>query len=206
MNPNVDQYLSEGCGRCPLGGTPNCKVLQWQPEFTYLRNLVLACGLTEELKWGVPCYTYQGKNILLIHGFKSYCALLFHKGALLQDTDGLLIQQTEHVQAARQIRFTNVREIIALEPQLKAYIFEAIEVEKAGLQIAYKKPSEFAMPAEFKTQLDQIPGLQSAFDGLTPGRQRGYLLHFSAPKQAKTRQARVEKYLPKILAGKGLDD
>ena len=168
--------------------------------------IVLDCGLTEELKWGKPCYTFQKSNIVLIHGFKEYCALLFFKGALLKDAKGILIQQTENVQAARQIRFTNVREIVEMEPILKAYIHEAIEVEKAGLKVKLKKTTEFKIPEEFQNKLDEIPALKTAFAALTPGRQRAYLLYFSGAKQSKTRESRVEKCMPQILKGKGLDD
>lgn len=171
-----------------------------------LRAFVLSCGLVEELKWGVPCYTHQQKNIVMIHGFKEYCALLFHKGSLLQDVDNLLIQQTENVQSGRQIRFTNRKEIIRLEPILKTYIFEAIEVEKAGIKIAFKKLEAYEIPAEFQNKLDQMPVLKTAFETLTPGRQRGYLLHFAGAKQSKTRLERIEKYIPIILKGKGITD
>lgn len=171
-----------------------------------LRSIVLDCELTEEYKWMHPCYTYQDKNIVLIHGFKEYCALLFHKGALLQDARGMLIQQTENVQAARQIRFTDVQEIIAMEPILKDYIHEAIEIEKSGLEVNFKKSTEFTMAEEFQNKLDENPALKEAFEALTPGRQRAYLLHFSQPKQAKTRASRVEKYVQHILSGKGLND
>jgi len=173
-----------------------------------LRIIVLDCGLTEELKWGVPCYTFQKSNIVLIHVFKEYCALLFFKGALLNDAHSILIQQTENVQAARQIRFTNVREIV--DPDvisgLKAYIYEAIKVEKAGLKVGFKKVTEFIIPEEFQNKLDETPALKTAFDALTPGRQRAYMLHFSAPKQSKTRESRVEKCMLQILNGKGLND
>lgn len=179
---------------------------QWQEEYRQLRKMVLDCGLTEELKWGVPCYTLQGSNVVLIHGFKEYCALLFHKGALLNDTSGILIQQTANVQAARQIRFTHLGEIMELGPILKTYIFEAIEVEKAGLKVEMKKTKEYAVPAEFQVKLDENASLKKAFEALTPGRQRAYLLHFSAAKQAKTREARVEKLIPQILEGRGLND
>lgn len=182
------------------------KAEQWQEEYKKLRNIVLDCQLTEELKWGCPCYTLQGSNIVLIHGFKEYCALLFMKGALIKDPVGILIQQTENVQSARQIRFTNLEEIEEMEPILKAYINEAIEVEKAGLKVEYKKTAEFQMPEELQIRLDENPALKEAFESLTPGRQRGYKLFFSAPKQSKTRKARVEKYIPKILNGKGLND
>ena len=192
MNPKVDWFFT--------------KATQWQEEYEALRTIVLDCGLTEELKWGCPCYTFQKNNIVLIHGFKEYCALLFHKGALLNDTNGILIQQTENVQAARQIRFTSVEQIMDLENALKVYIYEAIEVEKAGLKVTLKKTTEFKMPEEFQTVLNDMPELKTAFYNLTPGRQRGYLLHFSAPKQAETREAKIEKYLEKILNGKGLED
>ncbi len=192
MNPKVDFYFS--------------KAKQWQEEFERLRTIVLDCGLTEELKWGCPCYTFQKRNIVLIHGFKEYCALLFFKGALLNDANGLLIQQTKNVQAARQIRFTDVREIVKLKPILKAYIYEAIEVEKAGLKVNFKKTKEFSMPAEFQNKLNENPAVKKAFNALTPGRQRGYLLYFSQPKQSKTRAARVEKCMQRILDGEGLND
>ncbi len=192
INPKVDFFFS--------------KAKKWQEEFEKLRMIILDCGLTEELKWGVPCYTFEKRNIVLIHGFKEYCAILFIKGALLQDVHGLLIQQTENVQAARQIRFTNVREIVEMEPILKAYIHEAIEVENAGLKVNYKKTPEFIIPEEFINKLEEVPGLQDAFDALTPGRQRAYILYFSAPKQSKTRESRIEKCMPQILNGKGLND
>jgi uncharacterized protein YdeI (YjbR/CyaY-like superfamily) len=191
MNPKVDFYFDKE---------------KWQKELEQLRMIVLDCGLTEELKWGVPCYSFQGCNIVLIHVFKEYCALLFFKGALLNDANGILIQQTKDVQAARQIRFTNVREIVEMKSTLKAYIYEAIEVEKAGLKVNFKKATEFTVPEEFQNKLDENPALKIAFDALTPGRQKGYLLHFSAPKQSKTRVSRVEKYMQQILNGKGLDD
>ena len=191
-NPKVDFFFRKG--------------KPWQEEFEKLRTIILDCGLTEELKWGVPCYTFEKSNIVLIHGFKEYCAILFIKGALLKDPKGILIQQTENVQAGRQVRFTNVHEIVKLEPVLKAYIQEAIEVEKAGLKVNYKKASEYSMPEEFINKLEEVPGLQDAFYALTPGRQRAYLLYFSAPKQSKTREARIEKYMPQILNGKGLND
>ncbi len=192
MNPKVDFFFN--------------KATKWQQEYEQLRSIVLDCGLTEELKWGVPCYTFHNSNVVLIHGFKEYCALLFHKGVLLSDTHGILIQQTKNVQAARQIRFINVRQIEEMKPILKACIYEAIEIEKADLQVELKKTTEFPMSKEFQQKLDEIPGLKAAFEALTPGRQRGYLLHFSQPKQAKTREARVDKSLPHILDGKGLND
>jgi uncharacterized protein YdeI (YjbR/CyaY-like superfamily) len=182
------------------------KAKKWQEEFKKLRMIVLGCSLTEELKWGQACYTFQGSNVVLIHGFKEYCALLFMKGALLKDAKGILIQQTKNVQAARQIRFTNVREIVKMAPVLKAYVREAIAVEKAGLEVKYKKTSDFKIPEEFQNQLDKNPALKTAFAALTPGRQRGYIFHFSAPKQSKTRESRIEKCTRQILKGKGLDD
>jgi uncharacterized protein YdeI (YjbR/CyaY-like superfamily) len=191
-NPKVDFFFN--------------RAEKWQQEFEKLRNVILDCGLTEELKWGVPCYTFEKRNIFLMHGFKEYCALLFFKGALLKDAKGILIQQTKNVQAARQIRFTNVREIARMEPILKAYIHEAIEVEKAGLQVKFKKTSEFKIPEEFQNKLEENPALKTAFNALTPGRQRAYIFYFSQPKQSKTRAARVEKSMPQILNGKGLND
>lgn len=192
MNPEVDFFFD--------------KDSQWQQAYGQLRKIVLDCGLTETLKWGNPCYMYGDSNIVLIHGFKEYCALLFFKGALLNDHDGILIQQTKNVQAARQLRFTNAREISKLAKTIKAYIYEAIEVEKAGLKVKLKKSSEFEMAQEFKTRLDKKPALKKAFEALTPGRQRAYLLYFSQAKQAKTREERVEKSIPQILDGKGLND
>lgn len=192
MNPKVDFYFN--------------KEKKWNKEIEQLRTIVLDCGLTEELKWGVPCYTYQKKNVCLIHVFKEYCGLLFMKGVLLNNANGILIQQTKNVQAARQIRFTHVREIVKIESILKSYIYEAIEVEKAGLQVNLKKTEAFSMPDEFKKKLDKNKALKTAFEALTPGRQRGYLLHFSQPKLAKTRESRVERSIPQILKGKGLDD
>ncbi|KZE48124.1 hypothetical protein AV540_00760 [Brevibacillus parabrevis] len=191
-HPKVDDFLS--------------KAKKWQEEFVQLRRIVLDCGLTEDFKWMHPCYTLEKKNVVLIHGFKEYCALLFHKGALLQDPHGLLIQQTENVQAARQIRFTDVQEIVEMEDVLKAYIHQAIEVEKAGLEVDFKKTEDYTAPEEFQTKLDENTDLKTAFEALTPGRQRAYLHYFSEPKQSKTRVSRVEKYMEQILNGKGLND
>lgn len=191
-NPKVDEFLG--------------KANKWKEEYETLRNIVLDCELTEEFKWMHPCYTFENKNIVLIHGFKDYCALLFHKGALLQDAHGLLIQQTENVQGARQIRFTNVQEIVATASILKAYIHEAIEVEKAGLEVEFKKNEEFIIPEELHNKFDDIPALKTAFEALTPGRQRAYILYFSQAKQSKTRESRIEKCMQKILDGKGLKD
>ena len=192
MNPKVDWFFT--------------KDTKWQEEYEQLRMIARDCGLIEELKWGCPCYSFQKGNIVLIHGFKEYCAFLFFKGALMSDPNGILIQQTENVQSARQVRFTSAREIVKMKTILKAYIYEAIEVEKAGLKVAMKKTTEYAMPEEFETKLKENAALKKAFKALTPGRQRGYLYYFSQPKLAKTREARVEKYIPQILAGKGVDD
>ncbi|MFZ7822035.1 YdeI/OmpD-associated family protein [Priestia sp. 40] len=192
MNPKVDEFLT--------------KAKKWKEEYETLRKIALDCELTEDFKWMNPCYTFEKKNIVLIHGFKEYCALLFPKGALLQDSHGILIQQTENVQGARQIRFTNVQEIVEKEAILKAYIYEAIEVEKAGLKVKAKKPEELIIPDELQHKFDEIPALKDAFTTLTPGRQRAYILHFSAAKQSKTRESRVEKCIPNILNGKGLND
>jgi len=192
MNPKVDFYFN--------------KADQWQEAIEQLRLILLDCGLKEELKWGCPCYQLDGNNIVLIHTFKHYCALLFFKGALLKDPKNILVQQTKNVQATRQIRFTNVIEVLELTPTIKAYIKDAIVVEKAGLKVAFKTPTEFEMAEEFKHKLETMPALKTAFEALTPGRQRAYLLHFSAPKQSKTKLERVEKCIPQILIGKGLND
>ncbi len=182
------------------------KAGKWQEEFKKLRMILLEFPLTEELKWGVPCYTFNENNVVLMHGFKEYCALLFIKGVLLKDPDGVLIRQTENVQAGRQIRFTNLQQIIEMEPIIKSYVHEAIEVEKAGLKVEHKTTTEFTVPEEFQKKLDENPALKIAFNALTPGRQRAYLLYFSQPKQSQTRESRIEKYIPQILAGKGLND
>lgn len=182
------------------------KPTEWQQEYERLRGICLDCGLDEELKWGCPCYALKKSNVVLIHGFKEYCALLFFKGALLSDPNSIMIQQTENVQSARQMRFTNAAEIAEMAQVIKAYIHEAIEVEKAGLKVELKKTSDFKVPEEFQYKLDHIPALKEAFEALTPGRQRGYLFYFSQAKQSKTRAERVEKYIPQILAGKGIDD
>jgi uncharacterized protein YdeI (YjbR/CyaY-like superfamily) len=206
MNPKVDVYFTAGCGRCPLGNTPHCKVHNWREELEKLRSIILACGLTEELKWGVSCYTFQKSNIILLSAFNEYCALSFFKGALLNDANGILKKPGQNTQAARLIRFTNVREIVETEPILKAYIYEAVEAEKAGLKVNFKKITEHIIPEELQNKLDEIPALQTAFDALTPGRQRAYILYFSQPKQSKTRESRVEKCMQQILNGKGLNE
>ena len=192
MNPAVDLFL-EKAGR-------------WKEEMNELRRIILSCGLTEELKWGKPCYTLGNSNIVIIQDFKEYCALLFFKGALLNDAHGILVRTGENTQAGRQIRFTGTREVIDMEPVLKMYVFEAIEAEKAGLKVNFKKTSEYSVPQEFQTKLDEIPALKTAFEALTPGRQRAYLLYFSEPKQSKTRESRVEKQIEQILKGKGLNE
>ena len=192
LNPKVDEFISQA--------------KKWQAEYRKLREIVLDFDLVEEFKWMHPCYTYKKKNIVLIHGFKDYCALLFHKGALLQDTHGILIQQTANVQAARQIRFTNLQEIVELEDIVKNYIREAIQVEEAGLEVNLKKMEDYSIPEELQNKFEEIPALKVAFESLTPGRQRAYILYFSQPKQSKTRVSRVEKYIQQILSGRGLND
>lgn len=192
MNPKVDWYFT--------------KNKTWQEEIVALRTIISECGLTEELKWGCPCYTYDQHNVVLIHVFKAYCALLFFKGALLKDPDGVLIQQTANVQAARQMRFTSLQEVVKRKRIIKAYVKEAIELEKSGVKVPLKKTTEFSIPEEFQKKLNRMPSLKTAFQSLTPGRQRGYLLYFSSAKQATTREARIEKHIPRILAGKGIDD
>lgn len=192
MNPKVDWFFR--------------KETKWQKEYQKLREIALGCGLEEKLKWGVPCYTYRNNNIVLIHGFKEYCAYLFHKGVLLSDTHKILIQQTKNVQSARQVRFTGVDEIEEMESTLKAYIFEAVEVEKGGLKVEFKKTKEYKIPEEFQRVLDEDPEIKSAFEKLTPGRQRGYLLHFSQAKQSKTREKRIERSVPGILEGRGFNE
>ncbi|MBL0371187.1 YdeI family protein [Rhizobium sp. KVB221] len=192
LNPKVDAFLETA--------------KSWRGEFEKLRKIAFDCGLTEELKWGQPCYSLEGTNVVLIHGFKDYCAYLFFKGALMKDPGGILVQQTDNVQAARQIRFTSLEQIASMDNVLKDYIHNAIEVEKAGLKVELKKTSEFSMPEEFQSKLVELPDLKKAFEALTPGRQRAYLLHFSSAKQSKTRETRIEKCVPQILSGKGLDD
>lgn len=192
MNPKVDFFFT--------------KATPWQKEFSKLRSIILDCNLVEELKWGQPCYTFEKSNIVLIHGFKEYCALLFFKGALLKDRKKILKQQTENVQAARQVRFTDLKQIVKLERTLKAYVFEAVKIEEAGLKVPLKKAAEYPIPEEFKIRMNKSAALKKAFYALTPGRQRGYLLYFGSAKQSSTRESRVEKYTKQILAGKGLED
>ncbi|MCA0366217.1 MAG: YdeI/OmpD-associated family protein [Bacteroidetes bacterium] len=192
--------------QCKLGATPECKIHEWQNELKTLRRIVRECGLVEDFKWMHPCYTYNGKNIVLIHNFNNYCALLFPKGVLLKDPENILIQQTENSQTARQIRFENISQITAHEASIKAYIFEAIEVEKAGIKVELKKTSDFDLPEELQSKFENDPAFKKAFYDLTPGRQRGYILHFSQPKQSSTREARIEKNIANIMNGKGIND
>lgn len=206
MNPKIDHYLSDGCGRCSLYSTPECKVHTWQEELKYLRRIVLDCGLDEELKWSMPCYTHQKKNIVMLFAFKNNCAISFFKGALLKDEHGILEKPGENSQVSRVVKFTHIDQINKLEEVLKTYIYEAIEVEKAGLKVKTKSVSEYEMPAEFQERLDSDADLKEAFESLTPGRQKGYLLYFAGAKQSKTRASRVEKYVPKILKGLGFHD
>lgn len=205
-NPEVDYYLQQGCGRCSLAGTPECKVNTWIQELISLRKIILKCGLTETLKWKVPCYTYNNKNVLLLSAFKYYCSVTFVKGVLLEDSYNVLIQQTENVQSSREIRFTDTNKITELNQILIQYIMEAINLEKEGAKVIYKETSEFNFPKEFQDKLDELPDLKIAFEALTPGRQRGYLLYFSAPKQTQTRKSRIEKSISKIFNGQGIHD
>lgn len=192
MSPKVDEYLREA--------------RSWQEEFEKLRMTILECGLTEELKWNKPCYMYKNKNIVIIQGFKKYCAVMFFKGALLNDPNGVLVRPGENSQAQRQIRFTDAQEIMEMKTVLKDYVNQAVEVEKSGLEVNFKKTEEFMIPEELQTKFNEMPSLKTAFDTLTPGRQRAYILYFSKAKQSKTREARIEKYMQNILDGKGLND
>jgi uncharacterized protein YdeI (YjbR/CyaY-like superfamily) len=206
MNPKVDLYLNQGCMRCELGGTPDCKVNNWQEELKELRRILLDCDLKEELKWGVPCYTNENKNILILSALKDWATISFFKGALMKDPKGILVKPGEHSQAARYLKFTNIDEIKEKEEIIKAYVAEAIEVEKAGLKVDFKETSEFEIPEELQAKFAEDPVFISAFEALTPGRQKGYLLYFSGAKQSKTRMARVEKHIERIFEGKGLHD
>lgn len=205
-NPKVDAYFTAGCGRCQLVNTPECKVHNWDAELEKLREIILECGLTEELKWNHPVYTSQKNNIVLIGAFNENCVISFFKGALLKDANKILQKPGENTQAGRVVRFTGVRKIVELENVLKDYIFEAIEIEKAGLKVEFKKTSEYEIPEELQNKLEENPALKTAFEALTPGRQRGYILHFAQPKQSKTREERIKKCIPRILIGKGLND
>lgn len=206
MVTTAEAFFASGCGRCPKFDTPECKVHRWQNELALLRAIILDCGLHETMKWGHPVYTFDNANVLLIGAFTDYCTLSFFKGALLHDEADILRLPGENTQSARVVRFTGVREIEALDSVLKAYIFEAIEVEKAGLKATFKPIEAHTVPEEFQRKLDANPALRAAFEALTPGRRRGYLLHFSQPKQSKTREARIEKCVPAIFAGKGLNE
>lgn len=206
MNPKVDAYLAEGCGRCKYASTPQCKVHNWTDELVALRRILLASGLTEELKWDMPCYTVDKKNIAILSAFKEYCAILFFKGALLKDPKGVLTTPTENSQAGSQLRFTDVATIAKLEPVVKAYLKEAVALEKSGAKIEFKKVTEFDVPEELQRRFDGSPDLKAAFEALTPGRRKGYLLHIAGAKQSKTRESRIDACTPKILAGKGFDD
>ncbi len=206
MIKHIEDYFTKGCGRCKLYDTPQCKVFTWENELKMLRELVLSCEMNEEVKWGMPVYTVDGKNVVMVSAFKEYCSLSFFKGTLLKDPQGILITQTENSQSGRQIRFTSAEEINELMPVLRDYLAEAIEVEKSGAKVSFKKAEEFSVPEEFQHKLDDMPDLKAAFDALTPGRKKAYLLHFSGAKQAKTREERIVKFIPQILAGKGLYD
>lgn len=206
MNPDVDIYFEEGCGRCTLAATPDCKVHLWPRELALLRTIVLKCGLTEVRKWGVPCYTYNGNNVALIGAFKDNCVLSFFKGSLLRDEAGLLQKAGEQSQIARVIRFTSLRQVQEQLDVLKAYLYEAIEVEKANLKVARKPIGEYEIPEELQAKFTLFPAFEDAFRALTPGRQRGYLIHFASAKQAQTRATRIDKYMPKIMQGKGMMD
>lgn len=206
INPKIDTYLAVGCGRCPFGNTPECKVHNWTQELQKLREIVLDCGLTEELKWSVPCYTFEGNNVAIVSAFKEFCSISFFKGSLLKDADGILVRQGENSQAARIVKFTDVGQISETEEILRSYIQEAIEIEKSGLKVEYKDISEYEIPAELQNKFNENSAFKDAFYSLTSGRQKGYILHFSQPKQSKTREARIEKYLPQIFKGKGFHD
>ncbi len=204
-NPQIDNYLLEGCGRCSLGGTPECKVHRWNAELNLLRDLVRDCGLTEERKWGVPCYSIDGKNVLIVAAFKEFCSINFFKGALLKDQKGLLVKIGENTQAGRLLKFTSLEKVVAIEKEIQEYVKEAVSIEKAGVKFEYKKHPE-PIPEELESRFEEDPVFKSAFEALTPGRQRGYLLFFSAPKQSKTREERIEKHMENILCGKGIHD
>lgn len=206
INPKIDKYLAVGCGRCPLGNTPECKVHNWTEELETLREIVLGCGLTEELKWGVPCYTFEGNNIAIVSAFKEFCSISFFKGSLLKDKDGILVKQGENSQAARLVKFTNVSQIFAMESTLNDYIYEAVEIEKAGLKVEYKNVSEYEIPEELENKLTENEAFKNAFNALTPGKKKGYIIHFSQAKQSQTRKSRIEKAIPRIFLGKGINE
>lgn len=205
-NPLIDAFLKDGCGRCPLGGTPECKVHDWTKELELLRSILLKSGLTEQLKWKMPCYTIDGRNVVLLAALKDHASISFFKGALLKDPHGILSKPGENCQAARVIRFTSASEVKRLTPIIKATVQEAIEVERAGAKVDFKAKHELVLPAELETKLDELPALRVAWDKLTPGRQRGYVLYFTAAKQSSTRTSRIEKVTPAILEGRGMHD
>ncbi|MCB0647909.1 MAG: YdeI/OmpD-associated family protein [Saprospiraceae bacterium] len=206
MTKDVDLYFEVGCMRCALGGTPECKVHRWEKELEILRSYILECGLTEECKWGMPCYTYNGANVLILAAWKEFASISFFKGVLLADSLGLLHKPGEHSHEARLFKFTEVKEIVALEEDIKAYIYEAIEVEKAGLKIQREDKPELEYPEELLARMESDPVFRDAFEALTPGRKRGYLIHFTGAKQSATRTSRIEKYTPWIMEGKGMHD
>lgn len=206
LNSKVDRYLIDGCMQCKLGATPDCKIKNWRSSLDFLRNLILNCGLKEDFKWMHPCYTYNNKNIVLMHVFNEYCALLFPKGVLLVDKSSILVQQTENTQSARQMRFKSIDDIVAQESIIKDYILEAIELEKLGKKVHLKSTADFEIPVELENKFGELPAFKNAFYSLTPGRQRGYLLHFAQPKQSTTRTLRIEKQLDNIIKGKGLNE
>lgn len=206
MTTDVETYFTDGCGRCSLGGTPACKVNFWREEMKMLRAIILECGLVEESKWGMPTYTFQNANVLMLAAFKEYCTISFFKGSLLSDANKILEKAGENSNVARLIKFTTKEKVIELKQEIKAYIFEAIEVEKLGLKVESKSVDEYEIPTEFQVKLDENPALKAAYDALTPGRKKGYLIHFAQPKQAKTRETRVANCIPKILSGKGFFD
>ena len=206
MNSRVDEYLLSGCGRCKYYDTPSCKVHRWRETMLILRSILLDFDLTEEIKWSMPCYTFQGKNILILSAFKEYCSLNFFKGSLLNDPDGILTTPTENSQASRQLRFTSPDDVIKLDKGIRSIIAEAIEIEKSGKKVEFKETAKFHIPEEFQQKLTDLPELKKAFEALTPGRQRAYLLFFTQPKQSKTRESRIEKWIPQIMKSKGFND
>ena len=206
MNPLVDNYFVVGCGRCPLGGTPDCKVHSWEGEMEQLRRILLETELVEEYKWSVPCYTIDNNNVLLLSAFKDYCALSFFKGALLKDPEGILVAPGPNSQSSRVMRFTSVDDVLAIEPAIRAYVEESIAIERAGLKVQFKDTSQFDFPDELLSAFEDDPAFAAAFDALTPGRQRGYLIYFSSAKQSKTRVSRIAKHMPRIFEGKGFHD
>lgn len=206
LNPKVDNYFIEGCGRCSLVGTPQCKVHNWQEEMAHLRMILNDCGLVEDLKWSMPCYTFQGKNVVMLAAFKEYCSISFFKGALLKDEKGILVKQGENSQVTRLFKATDIQRVIENELHIKAYILEAIEIEKSGQKVELKDNTTLDLPEELLEKFKEMPAFQAAFEALTPGRQRGYQIHFSQPKQAQTRSARIEKCREQIMEGKGFYD